>query len=213
MIDTEFIEALASEAPTPGGGGASAYCGALAAALAAMVGNLTIGKKKYASVEEEVQESLRVLGGLRRRLIELVDEDAEAFKPVAAVYRMPKDTPEDLEARRKAMQDAIDLACDVPLQIIDVCLDLLEQCEFMAKFGSKMVRSDAAAAAILAKAAIQSASLSVFVNIASMENKRKAAAYRELTNRKVRKASLVADLIYANVIEEVDARYGDLIFG
>lgn len=213
MIDTEFIEALASEAPTPGGGGASAYCGALAAALAAMVGNLTIGKKKYASVEEEVQESLRVLGGLRRRLIELVDEDAEAFKPVAAVYRMPKETPEDLEARRKAMQDAIDLACDIPLQIIDVCLDLLEQCEFMAKFGSKMVRSDAAAAAILAKAAIQSASLSVFVNIASMENKRKAAAYRELTNRKVRKASLVADLIYANVIEEVDARYGDLIFG
>lgn len=203
-INSEFIEALASSAPTPGGGGASAYCGALATSLASMVGNLTVGKKTYADVEDEVRKVLAQLEESRTHLIQLVDDDAEAFKPVAAVYRMPKETPEDIEARRIAMQKAIDVACDVPLKIMDVCADVLDMCDFMANYGSKMVRSDAGAAAVLAKAAVQSASLNVFVNIASMEDKAKAARYRDYSNRKVRRVAARADAIYAHVVEEVD---------
>ena len=89
MVDTRFIDELASAAPTPGGGGAAAYCGALAAALASMVGNLTVGKKRYAEVEEDVRASLGRLDDLRVRLVGLVEEDARAFEPLARAYRMP----------------------------------------------------------------------------------------------------------------------------
>ena len=106
-MDTSFVEELASAAPTPGGGGASAYCGALACALASMVGNLTVGKKTYAQVEPEVYMRLEKLADLRGRLLGLVGADAEAFGPLAEAYRMPKDTPEQLEAKQAAIQDAL----------------------------------------------------------------------------------------------------------
>lgn len=203
-INEEFIDALASSAPTPGGGGASAYCGALAAALASMVGNLTVGKKTYKDVEGQVLQVLGDLESIRADLVRLIDEDAQAFLPVAAVYRMPKDTPEQLEARRVAMDAAIDGACAVPLRIMEVCEGLLEACDFMARNGSKMVRSDAGCAAVLAKAAVQSASLSVYVNVACMEDREKAARCRDCANRIVRRASAEADLIYSFVVEQVD---------
>ena len=95
MVDTEFIEALASKAPTPGGGGASAYAGALASALASMVGNLTVGKKKYADVEERMQAELVELADTREHLLALIDEDARAFGPLAAAYGMPKGSDEE----------------------------------------------------------------------------------------------------------------------
>lgn len=203
-INDEFIEALASSAPTPGGGGASAYCGALAAALASMVGNLTVGKKTYKDVEDQVIQVLADLESTRANLIQLIDDDAQAFLPVAAVYRMPKDTPEQLEERRVALDAAIDGACAVPMRIMEVCSDLLEACDFMARNGSKMVRSDAGCAAVLAKAAVQSASLSVYVNVACMEDAEKASRYRDRANRIVRASSAKADLIYSFVVEQVD---------
>ena len=106
-MDTSFVEELASAAPTPGGGGASAYCGALACALASMVGNLTVGKKTYAQVEPEVYMRLEKLADLRGRLLGLVGADAEAFGPLAAAYRMPKDTPEQIAAKQAAIQDTL----------------------------------------------------------------------------------------------------------
>lgn len=118
MVDTCFVEELASAAPAPGGGGASAYVGALAAALASMVGNLTVGKKTYAEVEGEVVHHLEELGDLRERLIALVEEDARAFKPLAAAYRMPKGTPEELAAKQDAIQRALVGATEVPLDIM-----------------------------------------------------------------------------------------------
>ena len=93
MVDTCFVEELASAAPAPGGGGASAYVGALAAALASMVGSLTVGKTTYAEVEGEVMHHLEEPEELRSRLIELGDADAHAFEPLATAYRMPKVTP------------------------------------------------------------------------------------------------------------------------
>lgn len=178
MYDTSFIDELASAAPTPGGGGASAYAGALAAALASMVGNLTVGKKTYADVEDEVRASLARLDALRARLVELVDEDARAFEPLAAAYRLPKATPEEQAAKNAALQQALVGASDVPLAIMRAVAYVVDEADYLAHHGSKMARSDAGVAAAFARAASDGASLNIFINAASMDDAAQAARYR-----------------------------------
>ncbi len=176
-VDTKFLDDLASPAPTPGGGGASAYAGALAAALASMVGNLTVGKERYAAVEGDVRMSLQRLDDLRARLTALVDEDSRAFAPLAASYRMPATTSEEAAAKESAMQDALKGACDVPLDIMRCCLQVIEECDYLARNGSKMAVSDAGAGAIIAQAALHAASLNVYINAASMNDAELAKRY------------------------------------
>ena len=178
MYDTSFIDELASAAPTPGGGGASAYAGALAAALASMVGNLTVGKKTYADVEDEVRASLARLDALRARLMELVDEDARAFEPLAAAYRLPKATPEEQAAKNAALQQALVGASDVPLAIMRAVADVVDEADYLAHHGSKMARSDAGVAAAFARAASDGASLNIVLTAASMDDAAQAARYR-----------------------------------
>ena len=178
MYDTSFIDELASAAPTPGGGGASAYAGALAAALASMVGNLTVGKKTYVDVEDEVRASLARLDALRARLVELVDEDARAFEPLAAAYRLPKATPDEQAAKNAALQQALVGASDVPLAIMRAVADVVDEADYLAHHGSKMARSDAGVAAAFARAASDGASLNIFINAASMDDAAQAARYR-----------------------------------
>ncbi len=203
MIDTEFIEALASKAPTPGGGGASAYAGALASALASMVGNLTVGKKKYAAVEEPMQAELLALEATRLRLLELIDGDAAAFAPLAAAYGMARDTDEAAEAQRQALQAALVGACEVPLQIMEQCVQVIESCVFMAKHGSVLAVSDAGAAVVLAKAALLAASLNVRINIGSMADEARATAYRDRMEDLIAAGSALADDVYADVVERL----------
>ena len=156
MVDATFIDELASAAPTPGGGGACACAGALACALASMVGNLTVGKKSYAHVEDGVRASLACLDALRARMLSLVDEDARAFEPLAAAYRLPKATPDEAAAKN----------------------DAVDEVAYLAECGSRLARSDAGAAAALARAASDGASLNVYVNCASMDDAARAARYR-----------------------------------
>ncbi len=203
MIDTEFIEALASKAPTPGGGGASAYVGALASALASMVGNLTVGKKKYADVEERVQAELLALEATRLRLLELIDADAEAFAPLAAAYGMPRGTEEEAAAQAAALQAALVDACEVPLEIMRQCVQVVESCVFLAKHGSVLAVSDAGAGAVLAKAALLAASLNVRINIGSMADGARAAAYRDEMEDLIAAGSALADDVYADVVERL----------
>lgn len=179
MYDTSFIDELASAAPTPGGGGASAYAGALAAALAAMVGNLTVGKKSYVDVEDEVRSSLVRLDALRARLVAYVDEDARAFEPLAACYRMPKETSEEQAAKNAALQQALVAACEVPLAIMRTVEAVVDEIDFLARNGSKLARSDAGVAATFARAAIEGASLNIFINAASMDDEERAANLRD----------------------------------
>ncbi len=203
MVNTEFIEALASKAPTPGGGGASAYVGALASALASMVGNLTVGKKKYADVEERVQAELLELEATRLRLLELIDADAEAFAPLAAAYGLPRGTEEEAAAQRAVLQVALVDACEVPLEIMRQCVQVIESCVFMAKHGSVLAVSDAGAGAVLAKAALLAASLNVRINIGSMDDEARAAAYREQMEDLIAAGSALADDVYADVVERL----------
>lgn len=177
-MDTTFIDELASAAPTPGGGGASAYVGALATAAASMVGNLTVGKKTYADVEPRVQEALARLEAKRTRLIELVDEDAQVFEPLSATYRMPKGTPAELAARNEAMQAALVDACEVPLAIMRTVAEAVDDIDFLAHHGSKLARSDAGVAAAFARAAVDGASLNVYINVASLDDAALAERFR-----------------------------------
>lgn len=176
-IDQTFISELATKAPTPGGGGASAYCGALASALASMVGNLTVGKKKYASVETQVEQALQELAELRTELINLIDADARAFEPLAASWKMPASTPEEQEAKRCATQAALVDACAVPLEIMGACAKVIVLCEFMAHNGSVMALSDAGVAALFAQAALEGASLNIIINAQSLEDETVAADF------------------------------------
>ena len=205
MLDTRFIDELASAAPTPGGGGASACCGALAAALASMVGTLTVGKARYADVEGEVRASLGRLDALRARLAALADEDARAFEPLAAAYRMPRTTPEEAAAKDAALQAALVGACEVPLDIMRACAAVARECDFMARNGSRMAVSDAGAGAALAKAALQAASLNVYINVGSMADAAQAEAYRAQADELMRAACAQADDVFSYVTEEIGA--------
>ena len=203
MVNTEFVEALASGAPTPGGGGAAAYVGALASALASMVGNLTVGKKKYAAVEERMQAELLELADTRLRLLELIDGDAAAFAPLAAAYGLPRGTEEETAARNAAIQEALVEACEAPLAIMDQCLLVIESCSFVAEHGSVMALSDAGAAAALAKAALQAASLNVVINIGSMDDAARAASYRERMDDALAAGGALADQVYEGVLKRL----------
>ena len=203
MYSTSFIDDLASSAPTPGGGGASAYAGAIASALASMVGNLTVGKKKYAEVEEDVQAALVRLAQIRERLLSLVDEDARTFAPLARAYGLPKGTPEEAAAKDAALQSALVGACEAPLGIMRQCVAVAEGCRFLAHNGSRLAVSDAGAAAALACAAAHTASLNVLINTASMSSKEQANAYRRNVDDLLAQVDTCANGVYDYVVREI----------
>lgn len=203
MVDTTFIDDLASSAPTPGGGGASAYCGALASALASMVGNLTLGKKKYTAVEEEIAAVMAQLSDKRAALLDLIDQDARAFEPLAQTYRMPSATPEEQQVKHSAQQAALIDAIEVPLAIMRTCADVLDLTDVMAKKGSRLAVSDAGVAAVFARAAIEGASLNVFINVASLEDSAKAQAYERAARDLIAENQTKAQALFAYVCDEI----------
>ena len=141
-LDTEFLEKLASAEPAPGGGGASAYAGALAAALAAMVGNLAVGKPKYADEQEGILASIDRLAQLRAKLLGLVAADADAYLPLNRAYRMPRGTEDEAAARQAAIQEALGPACDIPLEIMEACSAIIDEADYLARHGSKLAVSE-----------------------------------------------------------------------
>ena len=164
---TDFAAALAAKESVPGGGGAAAYVGALGAALCSMVGNFTTGKKKYADVEEDVQRMLAQAEEVRVRLLELVDEDAEAFFPLSQAYGIPKEDPTRAERLEATTKDAIAAPVEMMRQIAK-SIELLEE---MGEKGSRMLISDVGCGALLASAAIQAASMNVFINTKSLTDR------------------------------------------
>ena len=204
MVDRTFIDELASKAPTPGGGGASAYCGALAAALSSMVCNLTTGKAAYAAVEEEVSQAASELEKLTDELVKLVDEDARAFTPLANAYKMPKETEGQKQAKEAALQQALVGACDVPISIMKACTRVIELAEMLAEKGSRMAVSDAGVSVLFAKAALQGASLNVLINCASMTDRQRAEGYLAEVEHMLNIYTKRADAVYASVVKELD---------
>lgn len=171
-----FTSVLASSAPAPGGGGACALCGALAAALGEMVGALTVGKAKYASNEPALLALGERAGNARRELLALIDGDEAAFAPLAAAYALPKDAPD----REATLERCLVTAASAPLRIAALCCEVVELCEGYAALGSRLVLSDAATGAALARGALCGAIVNVKVNTALMHDR---AAADELNAR------------------------------
>lgn len=162
----QFLDELASRAPVPGGGSTAALTGALAAALVSMVGNLTVGKKRYASVEEEVKALLHRSESLRQRLAKLLESDTQVYGSLSKAYKLPRNTEERKAARTAAIQTALKEAEAVPMQIAEACVEVLDLCAPMAEKGSRLAVSDAGVAALLAEAGLRSAALNVLINLA-----------------------------------------------
>ena len=178
----EFVRVLATKAPVPGGGGASALCGAIGTALGNMVGSLTVGKKRYAAVEPEIKTMQAKCDALQAELLALVEKDAEAFAPLAAAYGLPKDTPEQAAEKDRVMEAALKAACEVPLAIMQRCCEAVELMEGFAAKGSKIAVSDAGVGAALCRAALEGASLNVFINTKAMKDRAAAAAFDAKAN-------------------------------
>ncbi len=168
MLD--FLDKLASNSPEPGGGAVSALTGALGAALVSMVANLTVGKEKYADVQEKIKELLEKSEALRDRFQKLVQRDTEVYGVLAKAFKMPRETEEQMLERKKAVQFALREATMVPYEIAEASLELARLAEIAAMIGNVNAVSDAGVAAILAEAAGQCAALNVKINLMSIED-------------------------------------------
>jgi len=191
----EFADLLASKAPAPGGGGASALVGAIGTALGTMVGNLTVGKKKYAGVEPEITALMSKARKLQTELLQLVDEDAAVFEPLSKAYGIPKDDP----GRAQVMESALKLACTAPMGIMRACAKAIELHGEFAKKGSALAVSDAGAGVAFCKAALMGASLNVFINSKSMSDRDYAANIESEAHGLLGKYCAMADEIYNSV--------------
>lgn len=192
---TDFAQALAAKAPVPGGGGAAAMTGALGVALCSMVGNFTAGKKKFESVEEDVQRMLSEGEALRARLLELVDVDAEAFQPLSKAYAIPREDP----SRPQVIEEAAVTACKAPMEVIACCGRALHLLEEMLEKGSKLLIPDVGCGALLCKAAMESAALNVFVNTGILRNRETAAKMEQQVEDALKTYLPLADRIAASV--------------
>lgn len=166
----EFVEVLASDAPAPGGGGAAALAAALGTALGRMVGALTVGKKKYAGVEDEIRALMARCDSLQAQLLDQAPADAEGFLPLAEAYGIPRDDP----GRDAVLEEAAAAACAAPMRIMELCCESLEIIAVMAEKGSRLAVSDAGCAAALVKGALEAASLNVFINTKTMKDRARA---------------------------------------
>ena len=191
----EFVTVLASSEPAPGGGGASALVAALGTALGNMVGSLTVGKKKYADVEEEIIALKAKCDALQNELLDQVPADAEGFVPLAKAYGIPKDDP----SRPEILEKATITACQVPMHIMELCCEALDAIAVFAAKGSRLAVSDAGCGAVCCKAALQSASLNVFINTKSLKNREVAEEMNAKANGMLDKYCAMADEIFAGV--------------
>lgn len=166
-----FLDELASHAATPGGGSAAAIFGAMGAALISMVCNLTIGKKKYVEVEEEMKQTLAKAEELRLQLTEMIADDVRAFDAVMGAYGMPKETEQEQAARNEAIQAALKIATDVPLRCCKVSREVIDLAKVVSEKGNLNVISDAGVAVLAGNAALRSAALNVLTNAKMISDK------------------------------------------
>ena len=199
----EFIEVLSSKEPVPGGGGASAYVGALGMALGLMVGNLTVGKKKYQDVEADIIANMEKGQKIIDRLKDLVKQDAEAFYPLSQAYRLPKNTEEEARIKEETLQNALVQATLVPLEIARTCAEAIDLHEELAQKGSRMVISDVGVGVIFAKAALQGAKLNVLINTQIMKDEQLKQKVELDLDHLIRVYTVKADNIFNNVKKEI----------
>jgi len=199
MTCTEFTDALASSAPVPGGGGASALTGALGAALCNMVGSLTLGKKKYADVQEEILRLKDRADDLQTRMLALIGEDAKAFEPLSRAYGLPKDTPEQQAHKAEVMEAALREASAVPLAVMRLCCEAIDLHAEMARIGSAIAISDVGVGVRFCGAALEGAALNVFINTKLMKDRVYADGLNAQADHLLARYVPLAQSVYADV--------------
>lgn len=199
----EFLDVLSSKEPVPGGGGASALAGALGNALGQMVANLTIGKKKYALVEDEIKELAERMKGIQGQFSALADQDAKVFAPLAKCYSLPSGTEEEKAYKAEVMEARLLEASLVPMEIMEKAWEMLEIMDILADKGSRMAVSDVGVGVQFIRTALLGAVMNVYINTKSMKNREKAEEMNEKAERLIKEGTEAADRIYQKVLEQL----------
>lgn len=203
MTIQEFLDVLSSKEPVPGGGGASALAGALGNALGQMVANLTIGKKKYAQVEDEIKELAERMKGIQGQFTALADQDAKVFAPLAKCYSLPAGTEEEKAYKAEVMEARLLDASLVPMEIMEKAWEMLEIMDILADKGSRMAVSDVGVGVQFIRTALLGAVMNVYINTKSMKNREKAEEMNEKAERLIKEGTEAADRIYQKVLEQL----------
>jgi formiminotetrahydrofolate cyclodeaminase len=200
---TNFLDELASNAPAPGGGSVAAISGALGAALVSMVCNLTLGKKAYADVQDDIQALLGQSEALRQELTGLLEDDVAAYTGYSKAAKMPRTTDEEKAERAKVMKEALKVATDVPLQIAEAAVKVMDLCMPAAEKGNKWAVSDAGVAVLMAEAALRSAALNVLINLGSLKDEEFVADRRAKLEALLEGKGIMRDQIYDYVVNKL----------
>lgn len=198
-----FADLLGSDAPAPGGGSAAALAGALGAALTAMVGSLTVGRKKYAEFDGLARETLEKARDLEHRFLDVMERDTEAFNAVSAVFAMPKSTDQEKEARAAAMQEALQGCTKTPFEMMELSLEALRLTDGLVDRSNASAASDLGCAALHLGSAVQGAWLNVLINLGSIRDVAFAAQYRTRGQILLDEALPLAQSIYDRVLKAV----------
>ena len=205
MTVSQFADVMASDAPAPGGGSASALNGAIGAGLAAMVCALTVGKKKYVEFEDLAKETEGKALALKDKFVAIIDTDTDAFNAVSAVFTMPKDTDEQKAARKAAMLEALKGCTISPYQMMELAAEALELVSSLVGKSNATAASDLGCAALNLKSAIQGAWLNVCININGMADQAFADEYRAKGQALLDKALPMADAAYQAILEQCNS--------
>ena len=198
-----FLSELASSSPAPGGGSVAALSGSLGAALSSMVCNLTVGKEKYADVQDEIKEGLKKSEQLRKKLTKLIDEDTEAFNDVMKAFKMPKETEEQKKKRSAAIQEGYKTAAAVPLETANTCEKILDVAMVVAKKGNQNSITDSAVSALMAQAGVEAAILNIKINLGSIKDetfvKKISSEIDKLQKNTVKKTEEIMKIVYSKM--------------
>lgn len=198
-----FIEELSSSSPVPGGGGAAALAGAIGAALCSMVGNLTLGKKKYEAVQEDVKVLLARIQPLQEALLNLMEEDAAAFGQLSEVYKMPKETEEQKRLRDEAMEKALKVATLTPLEICRKAFEAVKLHGQMVDRGTLLAISDVGVGVLMAQAALESGMLNVKINTGMLKDRQFAQDVEREVDQLVEEGKKMTQEIFQKVLGKI----------
>ena len=177
-----FLDKVAGNDPVPGGGSVSAFYGAVASSLAAMVGGLTIGKKKYAEYNDIMEDTIKCMKAYQQEFLTLIDKDSDAYHKVFNCFKMPKETDEEKAKRSQAIQEGTLYAAEVPLEVAKKALEIMDMIETVVKFGNQNAVTDGCIAMMSARNAVLGAALNVRINLGGLKDTAKA---KELENEVV----------------------------
>lgn len=200
----DFLENTARGTPTPGGGSVAALVGSLGAALLCMVGNFTVGKPKYKSVEESVKGILEEAEKLKNDLSALIEKDIEAYGKFSQTSQMPKDTPLMKEKRRQALQKTLKKAAEVPLHVAEASLRVIELGQRLLPQGNPNLITDVGVGVLLAEASLKSAALNVKINLSFIKDEK----YKRETNKTLGEVLSQASQIKNETLKVIEQRMG-----